>query len=758
MKIRRALWVSSSVATFALLLLAAYALKLFEPLPLDAAASSSRLVLDRDGHLLRAFTTPDGRWRLDAKPEDVSPTYLSLLMTFEDRRFWKHPGVDPAAMGRAVVQAVRHGRLISGGSTLTMQVARLLRGSPTHSLSAKFQQIADAARLEATLSKREILSLYLKLAPYGGNLEGVRAASLAYFGKEPNRLSIAEAAVLVAIPQSPEKRRLDRGIDEAKTPSSCPSPQGEKERSNCSRQMFEGPLSPSAPACGCGSNRCQLAKASWCGEGQGEGGLDRRYRSLLEARNRVILRAAAAHVITQADAKTAIAQAAPRGRREFPSFAPHLSDRIIAAMPNEPAIQTTIDGKLQEAAEQITRRNAQAFGEKVSVAALVVSNRTGEVLAHVGSAGYFDETRLGAIDMTAAIRSPGSALKPFIYGLAFEDGLAHPETLIEDKPVRFDTYAPANFDAAFHGTVTVRTALQLSLNVPAVKVLNEVGPVKLAARFRDAGMPFPVPRNLTVALGGVGLSLENLTGLYLALARGGSAIPIHYQNGNAGPVWNAPDAPVLLQPAAAWYVTDILRGAPVPASATPGAIAFKTGTSYGFRDAWAAGFDGDYTIAVWVGRPDATSVPGLVGLRVAAPVLFELFGSIGPHRAPFAGAPANVIGVRKTQDLPPPLRAFREQKRDTAVGPGHEAPLRIAYPPANAEVELATAEGEAEKLPVALKAEGGKLPLTWLADGLPLQSSPHRRDAFLKPSGPGFVQITVVDSEGRSDCTQIRLR
>ena len=681
-----------------MLVLAAYSLKLFEPLPLDAAASSSRLVLDRDGHLLRAFTTPDGRWRLDAKPEDVSPTYLSLLMAFEDRRFWKHPGVDPVAMGRAVLQAVRHGRLVSGGSTLTMQVARLLRGSPTHSLPAKFQQIADAARLEATLSKREILSLYLKLAPYGGNLEGVRAASLAYFGKEPQRLSIAEAALLVAIPQSPEMRRLDRG----------------------------------------------------------ENG--RAYAALVKARNRVILRAAAAHVISQADAKVAIGQAAPLGRREFPAFAPHLSDRLIAAVPSEPAIQTTIDGRLQEAAEQITRRNAQAFGEKVSVAALVVGNRTGEVLAHVGSAGYFDETRLGAIDMTAAIRSPGSALKPFIYGLAFEDGLAHPETLIEDKPVRFDTYAPANFDAAFHGTVTVRTALQLSLNVPAVKVLNEVGPVKLAARFRDAGMPFPVPRNLTVALGGVGLSLENLTGLYLALARGGSAIPIHYQKGNSGPVWNAPDAPVLLQPAAAWYVTDILRGAPVPASATPGAIAFKTGTSYGFRDAWAAGFDGDYTIAVWVGRPDATSVPGLVGLRVAAPVLFELFGAIGPHRAPFAGAPANVIGVRKTQDLPPPLRAFHEQKRDTQAGPGHEAPLRIAYPPANAEVELATAEGEAEKLPVALKAEGGKLPLTWLADGMPLQSSPHRRDAFLKPSGPGFVQITVVDSEGRSDRTQIRLR
>ncbi len=698
MKVRRALWACCGVAAFALLILAAFSLKVFEPLPLDAAASSSRLVLDRDGHLLRAFTTPDGRWRLDAKPEEVSATYLSLLMAFEDRRFWSHPGVDPLAIGRAVLQTIRYARPVSGGSTLTMQVARLLRGSPTHSIPAKFQQIADAVRLEATLSKREILALYLKLAPYGGNLEGVRAASLAYFGKEPHRLNIAEAALLVAIPQSPETRRLDRDGDA------------------------------------------------------------RTYAAVMVARNRVILRAAAAHAITQADAQAAIAQAAPRGRREFPALAPHLSDRLIAAIPNEPAIQTTLDGRLQEAAEQIARRNAQAFGEKVSIAALIVSNGTGEVLAHVGSAGYFDETRLGAIDMTAAIRSPGSALKPFIYGLAFEDGLAHPETLIEDRPVRFDTYAPANFDNAFHGTVTVRTALQLSLNVPAVKVLNEVSPVKLAARFRDAGMPFPVPRNLTVALGGVGLTLENLTGLYLSLARGGSVIPIRYQKDSSGPVWNAPDAPVLLQPAAAWYVTDILRGAPVPASATPGAVAFKTGTSYGFRDAWAAGFDGEYTIAVWVGRPDASSVPGLVGLRVAAPVLFELFGAIGPHRAPFAGAPANVIGLRKTAELPPPLRVFREQKHDAPAGPGQEAPLRIAYPPANAEVELAPAEGEAEKLPVALKAEGGTLPLTWLVDGVPLQSSPHRREAFLKPSGPGFVQITVVDAEGRSDRTQIRLR
>ena len=767
------------LALAGLLVLSAYGLKLFEPLPLEAAASSSQLVLDRDGHLLRAFTTPDGRWRLDAKPEEVSATYLSLLFAFEDRRFWYHPGVDPLALGRSVLQPFRYGRLVSGGSTLTMQVARLLRGSPTHSIAAKFQQIADAFRLEAMLSKREILALYLKLAPYGGNLEGVRAASLAYFGKEPHRLSIAEAALLVAIPQSPEKRRLDQaGYMEEKTPSSCPSPQGEKERCSGPSPIRErGALnSPDGEGGASHSIRGEdsashslsrrgegsaLNSLSPRGEGWGEGELTRAeiaYRSLIAARNRVIARAAAAHAIGQADAKAAMTQAAPRGRREFPALAAHLAERLLAATPDAPAVATTIGSKLQEAAEQITRRNAQAFGEKISIAAMIVSNTTGEVLAHVGSAGYFDDSRLGAIDMTAAIRSPGSALKPFIYGLAFEDGLAHPESLIEDRPVRFDTYAPVNFDSTFHGTVTVRTALQLSLNVPAVKVLNEVGPVKLAARFRDAGMPFPVPRNLTVALGGVGLTLENLTSLYLALARGGSVIPIRYQKDGSGPAWNSSDPPVLLQPAAAWYVTDILRGAPVPASATPGAIAFKTGTSYGFRDAWAAGFDGEYTIAVWVGRPDASSVPGLVGLRVAAPVLFELFSAIGPHRAPFAAAPANVIGSRKNAELPPPLRVFREQKREAQGGPSQDAALRIAYPPPNAEVELASAGGLAERLPVALKAEGGTLPLTWLVDGVPLPSSPHRRDAFLKPPGPGFVQITVVDAEGRSDRTLIRLR
>ncbi len=688
---RRLARMAAAALALGLLTLAAHGLKLFEPLPLDAAKASSRLVLDRNGALLRAFTTSDDRWRLDASPEKVSASYLSLLLAFEDKRFWTHPGVDPRAMARAVLQSAARGRIVSGGSTITMQVARLLRGSPTHSLSAKFQQIADAFRLEAQLSKHEILKLYLKLAPYGGNLEGVRAASLAYFGKEPQRLTLAEAALLVAIPQSPETRKPGRGET-----------------------------------------------------------------ALFRARNRVIQRGLATGVVAAADADFARVQPVPTNRRDFASLAPHLAQRLAAVDRSAVDITTTIDRDLQIATEAITRRHVLSLGEKLSVAALVINHRTGEVLAHVGSPGAFDEARLGAIDMTDAVRSPGSALKPFIYGLAFEEGLAHPETLIEDRPVRFDTYAPANFDTTFHGTVSVRQALQLSLNVPAVKVLNEVSPARLSARFKEAGVPFAIPRNLTVALGGTGLTLENLGMLYASLARGGETIPLRFtRTATLSADQSAVSPSRVLSAEASWYIADILRGAPTPSNSAPGQIAFKTGTSYGFRDAWAAGFDGEHTIAVWVGRADSSSVPGLMGLKAAAPIVFDLFQAMGPKRAPFRPAPANIISVQQSSELPPPLRAFRETARSASLQPSTDQALRISYPPHNAEIEVA-AGGETDLL--AIKAEGGTLPFTWLADGVPLTSSPHRRDAFLLKPRVGFMQLTVIDANGRSDRTQIRLR
>jgi penicillin-binding protein 1C len=659
------------------------------PPPLDSARVVSKLVLDRNGNLLRPFTTPDGVWRLPVTTAEVDPRYFKLLFAFEDKRFHEHGGVDGFALGRAVWQFIRHRGPISGGSTLTMQAARLLDNRPTHSYRAKFGQMFRAWQLEGMMSKDEVLELYMRLAPFGGNIEGVRAASLAYFGKEPRRLTLAEAALLVALPQSPERRRPDRNAEEAR-----------------------------------------------------------------KARDRVLDRAAGAGVITAAEAHFAKQQKVDGARHNFPALAPHLSERLAGTW-NKDVIKLVIDGRLQAGVEAVVNNHATAAGPRLSAAAMVIDHASGAVLAHVGSANYFDHDRNGPIDMTLAIRSPGSALKPFIYGLAFEAGNAHPETTIQDRPVRFGRYAPENFDDVFHGTVSVRQALQLSLNVPAVKLLAAVGPARLSSRVRAAGFDIDVPRNLSVALGGVGLQLEQLAGMYTALARGGEPVPLHFIDGDLQ-LRHLPSEP-LLRPAAAWYIADILRGAPPPAHAKGGGIAFKTGTSYGYRDAWAAGFDGKHVVVVWLGRSDGSSTPGLTGLIKAAPMLFDIFAQIGPERVPLASAPGSAIKATNAA-LPPPLIEFREADSSAAPQPGQaDPPVHIAFPPDRAELELAQGSG-GSALPLAFKAEGGMLPLTWLVNGAPIETAPHRREAFWTPSGEGFVNLSVIDSAGNVDRITVRLR
>lgn len=668
------------------------------PPPLAAVAENSRLVLDRSGRLLRPFTTSSGIWRLPVTTDDVDPRYVAMLLAYEDKRFYEHGGVDFRASGRAMLQFIRNGRGISGASTLTMQAARLLDNRPTRSYTAKIGQVFRAWQLESTLRKRDILDLYVRLAPFGGNIEGVRAASLAYFGKEPKRLTVAEAALLVALPQSPEQRRPDRGA----------------------------PITR-------------------------------------KARDRVIDRAAAAGVISPAEATFAKQQPAQTIRHGFPSLAAHLSERLAAAS-RDNELHLTLDARLQEGIEALAARHATKAGPKLSVAAMVVDHQSGEVLAHVGSAGYFDADRNGPIDMTQAVRSPGSALKPFIYGLAFEAGLAHPETLIEDRPTRFGRYAPTNFDDTFHGTVTVRQALQTSLNIPAVKMLSAISPARLSSRLRQAGFGIDVPRNLTVALGGVGLRLEDLTGLYVALARGGEPVTLRYTLAPAGEqrgdsVGGQPTASPLLTPLAAWYVANVLRGAPPPPHAKGGGVAFKTGTSYGFRDAWAAGFDGRYTVAVWIGRPDGTPTPGLMGLTAAAPLLFDVFAQISPEREPLPPAPPGVISA-STAALPPPLMRFHEAGAAAASGTtsaSADPAVHIAFPPDRAELELGK-EPDGGPTPIVFKAEGGALPFTWLVNGAPIEAAPHRREAYWTPGGEGFVQLSVIDAQGQVDRVMVRLR
>lgn len=665
----------------------------------DLAATNnvSTIVLDRNDRLLRAFTTADGRWRLPVEVADVDERYLDMLMAFEDKRFYTHGGVDMRSLTRAAVQLTLNGRIVSGASTLTMQVARLIEGRYERSSGAKIRQIIGALRLEHSLTKQQILALYLRLAPFGGNIEGVRAASLAYFGKEPRRLSVGEAALLVALPQSPEWRRPDRNP-----------------------------------------------------------------RAARMARDRVLQRAVEEGVITAAEATRAAQEAVPNGRRAFPKLAPHLAEAEVIALPKETVHKLTIDRGVQRALEGLAEEQTKLLGQKLSAAILVVDHTSGEVIAHVGSAGYLDDARFGAIDMVDATRSPGSTLKPFIYGLAFEAGLAHPQTLIEDRPVRFGNYAPKNFDEDFHGTVTIHDALAQSLNIPAVKVLAAVGPGKLAGRFKKVGVEATFPDKslptLAMALGGVGLTLRDIATLYTALARGGDVTPLTHRRADlkasAQSLLHGKQAERkrLLSPLAAWYVTDILKDAPPPLNAKAGRFAYKTGTSYGYRDAWAVGYDGKYVVAVWVGRPDGAATPGLSGRLAAAPILFDAFARLGERRAALPGAPAGALHMTGSE-LPPPLKRFRENSSlDVAQGPFIEQRVLISFPPDRAEVETEGAD------PLLLKASGGVLPLTWLVNGAPITSDPRARQLVWQPAGGGFVSFSVVDAKGQVDRVTVRLK
>ncbi len=652
--------------------------------PLGKDLEISHVVLDREGTLLRAYATSEGRWRLPATEKVVDPRFLKLLFAYEDKRFRTHRGVDPMAIARAAIQFAGSGHIVSGGSTITMQVARLLEPRQHRNASAKLRQITRALELEQALSKNEILAVYLTLAPYGGNLEGIRAASLSYFGKEPRRLSLAEAALLVALPQSPELRRPDRFPDAARA-----------------------------------------------------------------ARDRVLDRAAAAGVLPRDEIARAKFEPVPHERKVLPVLAPHAADQVVAAEPDRRIHRLTIDASLQKTLQELARERAHALGPQISLAILAVDNESGEVRARVASADYFDERRAGQVDMTQALRSPGSTLKPFIYGLGFEDGLLHPETLIEDKPARYGSYTPENFDLTFQGTVTVRRALQMSLNVPAIAVLGQVGVNRLRARLTQTGAALVLPKGeapgLAMGLGGVGIKLSDLVMLYTGLARLGAALPLSERNGVT-----ASGPRRLLDPVAAWYVGNILIGAPPPDNASHGRIAFKTGTSYGYRDAWAVGFDGRMTIGVWVGRADGAPVPGLVGRAAAAPILFDAFARAGNAPAALAHAPKGAV-FAATSKLPPPLQRFSPDGGPSAVS----EPPRIMFPPDGARIELARG-GTAES--VALKIAGGAPPLTVMVNGVPLAAQGGRRTVFFEPDGPGFVRLTVMDARGAGDSVSVRLQ
>ena len=629
-------------------------------------------VRDRDGELLRVYTVSDGRWRLAVTPDQVDAGYLAMLIAYEDQRFYSHAGVDLRAILRATGQAAVNGQVVSGGSTLTMQVARLLEDSGTGRWQGKLRQARVALALERRLSKDQILQLYLTHAPYGGNLEGVRAATLSWFGKEPRRLTPAEAALLVALPQAPERRRPDRD-----------------------RQAADA------------------------------------------ARDRVLERMIRQNVLSADTVRAAQTEPVPTTRRAFPALAPHLADRALSDDPALLLHHLTLDITLQRKLQYLAAGALRGLPGDLSVAIVLADHTTGEVLGSVGSAGYGTDTaRQGFVDMTRAKRSPGSTLKPLIYAMAFDRGLAHPQTLINDRPVAFGRYAPQNFDGAFRGEVSVAEALRESLNIPVVLLLDQIGPAHLMDVMRRAGTAPEVPGDqagLAVGLGGVGVSLNELVQLYAMLAQGGQAQALKWRSGEA-----VTAGAQVLNRSAAWHVGDILSTLAPPAGAPERRLAYKTGTSYGHRDAWAIGYDGRHVAGVWIGRPDGTPVPGAFGGDLAAPILFEAFQRLKDTSDQLPPPPPETLIV-STAELPKPLRRFTG--RDAVFRAAPDAP-KLIFPPDGA---ILAVEGD-----IPVKVRDGKPPFTWLANGTPLKVKEHRRETTLPGLSVGFSQLSVIDAEGRA--------
>ena len=634
-------------ATLALLLLATALADRAFPLDLSRARMLSAELRDASGRVLNLRPTADGAVRLAAGQGDVGRDIVPLLLAREDRRFWLMPGVDPLALLRAADQLVAHGRIISGGSTIAMQVARLLEPHP-RSLWGKLHDIARGLQLQAHLGRAEIMRLYLTLAPMGGNVEGVRAASLLYFGREPAALTRSQAALIVSLPQSPARRRPDLHPD-----------------------------------------------AAWQGAAR-------------------VLAAAGDPLPPE---RTLVARAV------LPRLARHLAGHWSGIT------QTTLDADLQIGVEALAVRELHWLDADADLAALVIRNRDHAVLAYLGGARYMAPG--GMVDMVRAHRSPGSALKPFIYAMAFDAGLATPGTILLDDEFRLGGYAPRDFDHMDHGSITAADALRESLNRPAVRLLSRLGPARFSSAVARAGVELRLPQgygqSAALALGGAGISLFDLAGLYADLADGG----VIWLPTVAGATSKSG---MLISQHAAAEVAAILRAQPAPPGAAPDPahpIAYKTGTSYGFRDAWAAGFTPSYTVVVWVGRRDNAPLPDATGREVAAPVLFHLFGLLPaevamPDAAPSAPAP-----------LAPALARMAGQPA-----------LRVMFPPGN--VDLAYDPSAA----IDLRAAGGQPPYRWLADGRPLPPALH---TLWSPDGPGFVHLTVLDRAGHTASADVRL-
>ncbi len=558
---KKTFWVAGTLLTFLLLLHFIF--------PPNLDVSYSPMILDANGQLLHTALSKDEKWRLPLEEEDITPLLEKAILTKEDRWFYQHPGVNPLAVIRALARNIVRGKTTSGASTITMQVARLLEPRPRN-IGSKCIEMLRAFQIEMCLSKKEILCLYLNLAPYGGNIEGIRSAAYFYLQKNPNHLSLAEITALSVIPNRPN--------------SLTPGKQNE---------------------------------------------------AVLQERNRWLQWFADKGFFTKEQIADALREPFDAVRQPAPRLAPHLSRRLLQQETTR-KIKTTLQLNLQLQSEKIIAdyvRSLQAYGIH-NATAVVVDNQTRSVLAYIGSADFFDSTDGGQVNGAAAVRQPGSTLKPLLYGLAIDAGMLTPKTMIPDVPINYSGYVPENYDQRFNGLVSVEYALMHSLNIPAVNTLKATGKEKLIralsqCRFEQIKKD-QHKLGLSMILGGCGTTLEELTGLYSTLANNGIYEPLCYLKTKT----QTPGIRILTREAVYMLHETLSKtdrpDLPVNWSATESLprIAWKTGTSYGRRDAWSLGYNQRYTIGVWVGNFSGKGVPELSGATIATPLLFRLFNAL----------------------------------------------------------------------------------------------------------------------------------
>ncbi len=537
--------------------------------PLHIRINYSTTIESDEGELLYSFLSSDDKWRMKSSLEEISPELKKALLFKEDKYFNYHFGINPVAIIRAAFNNLFYHKRTSGASTITMQVTRLLQPKD-RTVVNKLIEMFRATQLELHYSKDEILSMYLNLAPYGGNIEGVKAASWLYFGKNPLQLSLAQAVTLTIIPNRPTS------------------------------------LNP-------GKNDNYLQ----------------------QERNRWLKRMMAEKIFNQQELTDALNEPVVMKRRSLPGIAPHLSIRLHLSQPNNAVIKTTINKNVQNKLEQLAWNYHQRMQmhNVNNLSVLVVNNATHNIVGYVGNADFSDYTHNGQVDGITAVRSPGSTLKPLVYALAMDKGIITPKTVLYDVPINYSGYSPENYNEQYNGKVTAEKALAYSLNIPAVYLLNELNVKSLTEKLKQSGFSSITQKEnqlgLSAVLGGCGVKSEELAGLFCTYANKGMYQPLHFMNDNKI------KATRLISEASAFMITDILTQLQRPdlpnnsqSSTHVPKVAWKTGTSYGRKDAWSVGYNKKYTVLVWAGNFDNTGVAELSGAEMATPLLFDVFNSI----------------------------------------------------------------------------------------------------------------------------------